>query len=471
MPLGPSELNQLTVILTLAILLFIVAMASPPKVAATVLLLLVPYQAIETRFGSSSVVLAYVVFIALLLRKERVQLPMLPHFLFLILWCLVSMSLMHPSTYAQHGAYIFALISAFLVFWICFDLTNRFADPLSIVNVFIAMNILAAIYCGIQLWLGPGERLVLFGISEMSMTRVRADGRLSGPFESAEITGEYFALMQFVVLHQYWYTSKSWYKRVLVGLAVVNLALLVATGTRGPFLLLLGGAFVYLWLFRKRLGIKRAVGFIVGGAIIFATTTFVVVNTTQFGGLLDRLASTEFNEQGIPDTRQKFWPVAVEEIAKSPIIGHGPRFRFHLEERGVRYEHHVFIRYPHNLYLFLLFTIGIPGLVLFMFVVGTFFSRCWRAMSRSNGPPFFSDLARTGVIVIMLFVIDGIKIDQMRLDFSDYWHFFFGLCGMFMAACAKVKDKPPLEAAKNAPLPDSSIASTEIGARRRVFVR
>ena len=52
-----------------------------------------------------------------------------------------------------------------------------------------------------------------------------------------------------------------------------------------------------------------------------------------------------------------------------------------------------------------------------------------------NAPPYYADLARTGVIVLVLFMVDGLKIDAMRLTLVDYWHFFFALCGVFVAAC------------------------------------
>jgi O-antigen ligase len=441
MLLDYSQINQISAILVLAIILFMMALAAPPKTSIILLMLLVPYQTIETKFGSSSVVLAYVVFLALLLKKERIQLPLLPHFIFFVLWCLVSMSFMHPSTYTQHGSYIFVLISAFLVFWLCYFLIRRLDNPSSAVNVFLFMNVFVVIYCAIQLWIGPGERLVLFGISEISMTRVRGDGRLSGPFESAEITAQYFVLIQFLVIHQFWYTSSNRTKGALIVLSAANLGCLVATGSRGEFLLLLGGVAIYLWLFRRRLGVRRTVGLALGGTVVLILASVVIVNLTPFGNLFNRLGDTEFDEQYIPDTRQKFWPIAAKEIAKSPIIGHGPRLRFHLEERGHFYEEHVYIPYPHNQYLFLLFTIGLPGLVLFMVVIITIFLRCFRAMSNPHIAPYFRDLARTGVIVIVLYIIDGMKIDQMRMDFSDYWHFSFGLFGLFVAVCEGFEDQ------------------------------
>ena len=63
-------------------------------------------------------------------------------------------------------------------------------------------------------------------------------------------------------------------------------------------------------------------------------------------------------------------------------------------------------------------------------------------MSNPNAPPYYQDLARTGVIIIFLFMLDGIKIEQMRLNLADYWHFFFGICGVLLAACNQVEDTP-----------------------------
>ncbi len=434
MPLDASDQNQLAGILILAILLFIVASALPQKVGGTVLFLLVPFQAVETQFGTSSVVLAYVVFIALVLRREPVRLPMLPHFLFFLLWALISMSLRNPSTYIQHSVYIFTLISAILAFWLSYDLMRRFRDPSKVLGIFIISNVLVAIYCAIQLWAGPGERLVFFGIDELNMIRVRADGRLTGPFQSSEISALYFVIMEFIILHQFWYAKKAWSKRLLVVLAVLNLGFLVATGSRGEFLVLVGGAAMYLWLFRTRLGMLKTIGVAAGATLAVAVMAVLVVNYSQFGGLFERLEQTEFSREGIPDTRQVLWPPTWKEIEKRPILGHGPRFRFFLEERGVRYDDRPYLQYPHNLYLFLLFTLGVPGLLLFLYLLFYIASKCWRNMSNPNAPPYLADLARTGFLVIFLFLIDGLKIDQMRMNLADFWHFFFGLCGVFLAA-------------------------------------
>jgi O-antigen ligase len=439
MPFDEGIQNQLTAILALATLLFITASALPRRISIAVLVLLIPFQAVETRFGTSSIILAYVVAIALVLRKEKIALPLLPQIVFLLLWYLISMSAMHPSTYIHHGVYIFGLISAFFVFWLGYDLAVRARSELTVVNLFIVTNWLVAVYCVVQLWLGPGERFVLFGIDEINMTRVRADGRLTGPFESAEISAQYFVLMQFLILHQFWYVRTSWVKWALGALLALNMAFLVATGSRGEFLVLIGGGGLYLWLFKKRLGLGLTIALAAGGALAITATALIVVNFTQFGNLFDRLQETEFTEQGIPDTRQNTWPAAWAQIVKDPIIGHGPRLRFPLEDKqGVRYDHHEYIKYPHSLYLFLLFTVGVPGMLVFLWFLLSIMYRCWRAMSHFDSSPYYADLARTGFLLVLLFLIEGIKIDQMRFNLADYWHFFFALCGVFVASTARV---------------------------------
>jgi len=447
--LSASELNQLTLILLLATILFVLASALPQKVATSVLLMIAPFQLIDTRFGTSSIVLAYVVFIAALLRKERMQLPMLPHFLFLLLWYMISMSLMEPSTYIQHGVYLFSLVSAFLVFWLCYDLVNRFQDPSKVVTVFIVANVFVLIYCAIQLWIGPGERMYLFGIRDIYMTRVRADGRLTGPFESAEITAQYLVLMQFLLIHQFWHAKPGLMRKGIAVIGALNVLCLLATGSRGEFLLLVGGLGLYLWFFRRRLGTARAAALACGMAVTLLATALILENFTQFGGLFDRLQRTEFTEEGIPDTRALLWPQAWREIQNAPIIGHGPRLRFFLEGRGIIYDNHVYIDYPHNLYLYLLFTVGIPGMLLFLWLVGSVAIRCAKAMKRATEPSYSADLARTGVLLVILFLIDGLKIDQMRLNLADYWHFFFGLCGVLIAVCHRIESQVAAEASSS----------------------
>lgn len=445
----------------LAAVLFFIASALPQRMATTVMMLLVPFQTVESFAGSSTMLLAYVVFVALLLRGERVQVPMMWSFVVLLMWYLISTSLQHPATYSQHAVYVVTLISTFLVFWLCHDVTNRFEKPTSIINVFIWMNLLIVVYCLIQLWIGPGGRFHLFGLSELAMTRVREDGRLTGPFQSAEITAQYLVIMVFVILHQFWYAQGAWWRRGLILLIAVDLGLLVATGSRGEFLLLIGGCGIYLWLFRTRLGPVRALGLAISGSAVLAASSLIIITYTPFGNLFERLEATEI-QAGVPDTREVVWPAAWNEIKKRPLIGHGPRLRFFLEDRGTVYPEHTYIPYPHSLYLSLLFTVGVPGLILYLWIQWRVLARCWRAISSTNEDCYATDLARTGVLIILLFLIDGIKIEQTRISLVDYWHFWFGLLGVlwaFAGQAGRRAENPAQHAAEIEVIPVSNAVS------------
>ena len=43
------------------------------------------------------------------------------------------------------------LLSAFLVFWLAYDLSGRFEKDTSMINVFVAMNVGVILYCIVQL--------------------------------------------------------------------------------------------------------------------------------------------------------------------------------------------------------------------------------------------------------------------------------------------------------------------------------
>jgi len=116
-------------------------------------------------------------------------------------------------------------------------------------------------------------------------------------------------------------------------------------------------------------------------------------------------------------------------------LGHGPRLRFEGGDEGARYKGHRYVRYPHNLYLFLVFTIGVVGLLAFISLLATPLIRCWKTSLKSDEDPYIRNLAKTGVLILLIFFADQMKIGFMRLAAVDYWHFMFALLGMFVALC------------------------------------
>lgn len=281
MPISPSEIVQLTVMLLLATGLFFAAYSLPQIVGSTVLLVMIPVQPVDTRVGSANVLLAFVIFLAMLLRRGEVRLPLLRQILILLFCYLLSMSFVHPALYEQHAIYMIALISAILVFWIAYDLTFRYRSLRGIIAVLLAINLVVIVYCAIQLYVGPGQKVSFFGINELTMERARWDSRLTGPFAATGLTSEYLVIMVFVILHQVFFTKKAWIRRGLIALATVDLSFLIATGNRGGFLTLLGGSMIFLWLFRKELGGQRVVKLLISGTVMLTLVSVIVVSYTE----------------------------------------------------------------------------------------------------------------------------------------------------------------------------------------------
>ena len=340
----------------------------------------------------------------------------------------------------QHAVYMLSVISAIMVFWIAYDLTYRYRSLRGIVAVFLVINLLVVIYCAIQLAAGPGQKITFFGINEMTMIPSRWDKRLTGPFTATGVTSEFFVIMIFVIVHQFLFAKNAWFRRGLMVLAGVNMAFLIATGNRGAFLVLLGGSVVFLWLFRKELGAQRLVKIVISGVVMLSLASAIVVSYTDFDRLYSRLGNTTF-EEGIPDTRQATWPKAWARIKERPLFGHGPRYHMDNAVRGARYPGYEYQDYPHNLYLFLLSTIGLIGLIAFMNVIGRPLYRCWRATSLSNSSLEYTAFAKIGVVIMIVFLVDQLKVEFMRMALVDYWHFIFALFGVLVAVCDQAESK------------------------------
>jgi hypothetical protein len=438
MMISSTEVIQLTILIGLATVLFYSVYSLPQVIGSVALLVMIPIQPVETRFATANVLLAYVIFAAMLMRRENLRLPLLPQFLLLLFCYLLSMSFVHKALYVQHGVYIFAMISAYMVMCVAYDLTFRFKDVSSVVNVFFAMNLIVIIYCAIQFAAGPNVKVVPFGIEEMTMIPAREDNRLVGPFSATGTTSEFLVIMIFLILHQFFYVQKNWQRYSLIALATANLLFLVATGNRGGFLTLVGGAALFIWMFRRELGMKRVAGLLVTGSILLAMTSAILINYSEFGELYTRLGDTTL-EEGIPDTRQRTWPRAVAHIKESPILGHGPRYMMDGGDDGRKWPGWELSSYPHNLYLFLLSTVGMVGFVAFFIFFLSPLVGSWRAYQSTNVRSFETTFIKTSIVIMIVILVDQIKVEFIRMNLTDYWHFIYALLGLIVGATTRLR--------------------------------
>ncbi len=434
----------------MVVLLISAVLAMPARISIAILLVLIPFQPIETQYGSANVLLSYALLGALILSGKQIRMPMLFYLIAILLTFLTSTSQAHESTYVQHGIYIFLLASGFAVFYLAYNFTRELDDVRYAINVLIISNIFVLIVCALQVGTGITERLTFFGIEELRLHRVRADDRVVGPFGAAGLTAEYLMLMLFVLGYDLLHAIGR--RRIFVlALIAANMAVLLSTANRGAFLTMMGIFPLFLYSFRQELGTIRAVRIGIAAAVLFVGVSVAVVNYTDYGRMFERLTSLTETDGFIPSTREVTWPVAWENIKDRPLLGHGPRLRL-LDDDEVAYEGHVVIPYPHSLYLFLLYTVGVVGATAFF----AFIARLgWQLISAARAAQTFtyeSGLVKLGPLLLLAILIDQVKVEFLRVGYVDYAHFLFCLFGLMLGFAHR-------ELATHSPPERSSLAS------------
>jgi len=421
----PGHFVQLISVLFAGVILFVAAYRIPPRVTVGLLVLLIPFQFVQTRYGSSNVALTYLLFAALYLRGNIRLIPMWGVVLMILMAYMISLSQVPPRLYGVHVPYLIALVSAFLVFLIIYNIVRQERDPHFIPQLLLWLNLLVVIYSIVQIGTG-GTKVALFGIKEFTLTHARGgdEPRLQGPFGAVGIMAEYLVVSILLIAYELMH-AQGGHKRVwLYGLLGLDMALLVGTANRGGFLSLILGAMLFLFLFRHELGLGRIIGFLIGGIAMLAVGSAVIINFTDYGSMYKRLEGTEI-EGGVPDSRSRTWPLAMEQIREKPWLGHGPDFVPGLPGTTLVY-------YPHNLYLYLLYTVGIVGLSAFLLLFVAVMARTRRAARYDGGDPYLRGLVRMGPLLIFVVLVDQLKLEFMRLALVDYWHYLFLLMALLV---------------------------------------
>jgi O-antigen ligase len=424
-----SKLVEIIAALSLAVGFFIFCYLASPRVVVPWLICLSPFQALDNPYASSSVLITYVVGIAYIMRGKLKFLPMFGIFLAILGVYAASTGFQHRATHLQHGLYIFNYISAILMFYIVYNFVRETKDVRLVLRTLIILNVLVSLYSIIQITLG---KQTLFGLEELTMRGARQgdEPRLEGPY-GVGVTAEFLVIHILLASYLLIYVQSAVKRNLLYLLISINLACLLATGNRGGFLVLIGGAGLFLYMYRSRLGLKRTLSLSIAGSFLLVLMSVVVISFTNYGVMYDRLEATEL-EGGVPDTRGQTWALAWSKIPDKPLLGHGPRFRLQ-DDYAKTYPGHEAITYPHNLYLFLLYTVGVSGLVVYLVFFGWMILRIRRGARSPNVDPFTQGLVQLGVLVMIVFLIDQMKVEFLRYVLIDYWHYIFSIFAIWLA--------------------------------------
>lgn len=414
---------------------FVALYMLPTRASYSAFVLLIPFQIVDSRYGSLNAVLAYMLFAAYALLGHLKYLPLLGPIALILLAYGISFGFAPTHTWSVHLIYLFSFLTNLLVFFIAYNVARQDMDWRYFRKLMIALNLLVVGYCFIQIVV-PNE-FEFGGISEFAMGSTRAD-RLTGPFQATAATAEYLVLMCMLLLYIYLVARKPLARWAALGLLGVNTGLVLMTGNRGGFVLYVLGCIFFLYGFRKQLGSGRIVSLVTTAVVFLIIASAIVVSFSRFNVIYDRLVATELESGFVPDTRAATWEDSVEAISEAPIIGHGPRF--FMAERGALVNGNVQIDFPHSLPLFILYTTGVIGLLAFI----VFFGALARRLSLyAFQMPRMADreiagIPRLSLIVFLLFLVSQLRIEMLRTGLWDYQHFVFMFFGTLLGFCDQI---------------------------------
>jgi len=440
MELTTSDWTQLISALAVALVLFVVAYLAPPRWAVSTLIVLAPFQIISSRFGTVNMGMIYLVGAAHFFRGRIRSLPFIGLFGFIFLVYLLSMSQTQPQTYFDHAFYLIGIGANVVLFYVVYNHVSRIDDIRLILRLFVVMNVLILLYSAIQLTTGF-HRFAFLGVREFSFTEMNeTKERLIGPFGAAGTNAEVLVLQILLLGYLALHPKSQSSRYILIGMILADFAFLIMSGSRGSFLTLVGSGVLFLWFFRKELQLGRSIAIAATGTLAFAVMSIIVINFTQFNVLYSRLEATQLRE-GLPDTREKAFTEAWQHIPETPLLGHGPQLRL-IDETTRVIPGHIFLNYPHNLYLFLALTIGVLGLVAYLYLFWSFYTWWRRAQRYPSGDAFKDGLPTLAIVLLIAFLVDQLKIEFLRSQFSDHQQYMFALWATFLAATAARPAKP-----------------------------
>ncbi|MCK5642234.1 MAG: O-antigen ligase family protein [Gammaproteobacteria bacterium] len=430
-----SHVVQLLLALGSGISLFIFGYMGFQRQLFKVLIVIIPFQFIESRYGSLNMAVAYVLGASMFLnqswirKKTKENWPLIWPIFMIIISFFLSWVLAPRIIQGKTLFYMIMLGSNIFLFYMAYQFVSDMEDVVDFFNLFLFCNVLVIIYCGIQFLIGASGYSFL-GIKELSFCKnVRGLTRMVGPFGSIGILAEYIVIQN--MLLTYYALNADKYRKLILAVLFCNVAILIGTGNRGGFISFILSLFLFCYVFRKRFGLKKILIISLAFLIALVSASQIMINYTTYNVIYDRLLTTQM--EGItPDTRggPQGWSSVVEKIIEKPVLGHGPRL-IRPDKHGKLPEGE-YGHYPHNLYLHILYTMGILGFFAYS-VLGVRYITILRKskMNLDKNDNFLSGLPELGIIVFAVFLFDQMKIEFLRVNLLDYQHYLSVLFGMF----------------------------------------
>jgi O-antigen ligase len=279
-----------------------------------------------------------------------------------------------------------------------FCVTAAFVDVTAIADYYFGFRLVPEWFLYAPATLGPME----------------IGGRAGGVFGSHGLLADFSAMSFYLQIALGMRAQSRPAKWFFYGLAALSVQMTTLTSNRGGAVIWALGGLYFLWFNRRRVGWVRVVFFAPVAALLSGAFGLFGERVLYQVRVLDRLAKTRFL-RGIPENRVEVWTSVISHVPEHPWIGHGPFIDL---RRGAASGMH----WPHNAYLFYLYTTGILGLLSWLWIL---FKMIWLSFPR--GPVDFKrdSLARVTMVVfhvqIIMFAMSQLRGDHQRGNVYYYY--------------------------------------------------
>ncbi len=354
---------------------------------------------------------------------------------FLLLHFVALFNVTDPLLLPQNVVVIWRQLAACALFYCIYMFVNdeerlfRFGKVLCVTCTLVMMTAVVELFF-------PGKQIIpgWIGLSNKlgeGVLHHRAQGlRVGGSFDSHGMLADFGTQLILFMVYFAILARNPMEKVLWMGSVATTLIAILATANRGATSGLMLGFILVLWFFRRRIGGTRIALIAVAASVGLVVVDTVLSERTIAVSVLDRFTNTQF-EGMVPENRVMTWGPAFQEALEKPFFGHGPYY-----DTGLGLTKRM---WPHNGYLFYFFTLGLFGLMAFLWVIVRVFreSQTWRRREiRDTRLGTFLGIAQIWLFVLLL--------EQMRTDHQrdDIYPFIVWMCfGVIVSGAAVARRK------------------------------
>lgn len=331
----------------------------------------------------------------------------------------------HPGNMKGHTDFFIGISCALLLANIIIGFV-RDQRSLRTVQLVLLLLLFLNLFFGILFYFKPGLVLIPGLIEDQSVFASHAM-RIGGLTFFWEAYAEYLMMAMVILLGlvvNRIYKHRRFIEFSLALLLLLTILELLLTNTRGPILLASFGSLLVIFLLSKMTLPQRSATILL--FLLVGGTALVIAHQSghlTFFDRLDRLEKTTSTDYGyMPTDRALVWLPAVDYIMDHGWAGFGPTM-MPLIKTG-------YLRWPHNIILLILITVGLFGLCAYGFLLMRMILLKKRLFMLADPEQhlFFHLLW----LAFLLFLVDTMKFDGfLRITDSYFYHIWISLGLLF----------------------------------------